>query len=156
MASRSADGDYAAYVSSRMGFTPVRGSSKTRKTSRTEKGGKEASEEYIKKLSEGISGGITVDGPKGPRHSCKMGIAKIAQKSGSPILPGVAIASHAWILNSWDKFKIPKPFSRIDIIYADPIWVESTASDDDLLNICRQVEESLKKLEEQYDQGSKD
>lgn len=143
LASKSKDGDYAAFVSSKMGFTPVRGSSKKKNV---DKGGKEAIEEYIQYLTTGTSGGITVDGPKGPRHTCKIGIAKIAQQTGCPIVPGVAIASNAWELNSWDKFKIPKPFSKISVVYGDPIWVKSDATPDELLMICSQIEKAITAL----------
>jgi lysophospholipid acyltransferase (LPLAT)-like uncharacterized protein len=144
MASKSKDGDYAAYVCSRFGFTPVRGSSRKKNI---EKGGKEAIEEYIQKLSQGISGGISVDGPKGPRHLCKLGIVKIAQLSGCPIIPGVSIISNYWEMNSWDKFKIPKPFSRITIKYGKPIWVDKNAGEEELKRICELVNAQLVALE---------
>lgn len=145
LASKSKDGDYAAFVSEHMGFIPVRGSSKKKNA---EKGGKEAIETYIQQLGSGICGGITVDGPKGPRHSCKIGIAKIAQQSGCPIIPGVAVASNYWTLKSWDKFKIPKPFSRIDVVYSEPIWVKKDASPEELSEVCKMIENILVKLEQ--------
>jgi lysophospholipid acyltransferase (LPLAT)-like uncharacterized protein len=88
LSSRSKDGDYAAYVSEKMGFVAVRGSSKKKNV---DKGGKEALREYIEKLSQGISGGLTVDGPKGPRQKCKIGIVLMSQESGAPILPVVGL-----------------------------------------------------------------
>lgn len=121
LASRSKDGDYAAHVATKFGFRAVRGSSRGR---RGDKGGKEALAEYIENLSHGVSGGITVDGPKGPRHVCKPGIVIMSHKTGSPILPVIAEADRYWEFNSWDKFKIPKPYAKIKITYGEPIQIE--------------------------------
>ncbi len=140
MASKSQDGDFAAHMAFKMGYVPVRGSSRKKNV---DKGGKEALEEYLEKLALGIKGGITVDGPRGPRHVCKMGIAKIAQKSGCAIIPGTSVATRYWTINSWDKFKIPKPFSKVVIRYGEPIWVSENATDDELMEICRVVEREL-------------
>lgn len=121
LASRSKDGEYAAYIAEKFGFYAVRGSSRGR---RGDKGGKEALAEYIEKLSRGISGGITIDGPKGPRHVCKPGIVIMSHKTGSPIVPVRAEASSFWEFNSWDRFKLPKPFAKITVIYGGPIQIE--------------------------------
>lgn len=143
LTSRSKDGDYAAFVAKKMGFVSVRGSSKKRNK---DKGGKEAIQEYVTKLNQGISGGITVDGPKGPRQKCKVGAAIIAQQTGAPILPVVGIANRYWEFNSWDKFKIPKPFAKIVMQYGEPIQVEADATPERIEAICNQVSEDLKKL----------
>lgn len=121
LASRSKDGDYAAHIANKFGFRAVRGSSRGR---RGDKGGKEALAEYIENLSQGVSGGITIDGPKGPRHVCKPGIVIMSHKTGSPILPVIAEASRHWEFNSWDRFKLPKPFAKIKIIYGEPLQIE--------------------------------
>lgn len=145
MASRSKDGEYAAFIAKKMGFIPVRGSSRKRGK---EKGGKEAIDTYISNMNEGGRGGITVDGPKGPRHTCKPGIVLIAQQTQTMILPGAAFAQKYWEFNSWDKFKIPKPFTRIKLRYAEPFAVPSELTANQIGEACRKVEDSIKKLEE--------
>ena len=147
LASRSKDGDYAAFIAKKLGFTPVRGSSKGRRGG--DKGGKEALMEYITNLKLGKSGGITIDGPKGPRHKCKPGVAYIAQQTGSPILPVVGVALSYWEFNSWDKFKLPKPFSKIIIEYGTPILVPADANEDVISTTCQKVETELLNLENQ-------
>lgn len=144
LSSRSKDGDYAAFVSEKMGFVAVRGSSKKKNK---DKGGKEALLEYITKLNQGISGGLTVDGPKGPRQMCKPGAAIMSQQTGAPILPVAGVAEKYWQFNSWDKFKIPKPFTKITMIYGKPIQVEENASPENILEICNQVTQALIELE---------
>lgn len=141
LASRSKDGDYAAYVAKKLGFTPVRGSSKKKGK---DKGGKEALQIYIEGLSKGLRGGLTVDGPKGPRRECKPGVAIIAKETRAPILPTASHFHSCWEFNkSWDKFKIPKPFSRIDIIYGEPITVPSSATNEEIDKICLRIAENL-------------
>jgi lysophospholipid acyltransferase (LPLAT)-like uncharacterized protein len=144
LASRSKDGDYAAYVSKKMGFIPVRGSSKKKNK---EKGGKEAMLEYIHKMREGTCGGITVDGPKGPRQVCKPGIVVIAKETGAPILPVVGLAAKYWEFNSWDSFKIPKPFTKVILRYGPPILVKPDLGQEKITETCQQVSESLKALQ---------
>lgn len=145
LASRSKDGDYAAFLAAKMGFTPVRGSSRKRGK---DKGGKEAMELYIHEVALGGRGGITVDGPKGPRHVCKPGIVQIAENTGAAIVPGTALAKKYWEFNSWDKFKLPVPFTRIRLAYGEPIIVPKGNSHSELARSCRLVEEKLKELEE--------
>jgi lysophospholipid acyltransferase (LPLAT)-like uncharacterized protein len=144
LSSRSRDGDYAAFVSEKLGFLAVRGSSKKRNK---DKGGKEAIQEYILKMNQGISGGITVDGPKGPRQRCKSGVVLISMQTGSPILPVAGIANNFWEFRSWDRFKVPKPFSKIIMQYGAPIQVESDASPDRIIEICQLVEFELQNIE---------
>ncbi len=145
MASRSKDGDYAAFIAKKMGFIPVRGSSRKRGK---EKGGKEAIEIYISSMAEGGRGGITIDGPKGPRHVCKPGIVLIAQQTGAMIIPSAAFAKSYWEFKSWDKFKLPVPFTRIKLRYAPPFAVPKDASQNDIGEACKKVETEIKKLEE--------
>jgi len=144
LSSRSKDGDYAAYVSEKMGFVAVRGSSRRKNI---DKGGKEALQEYIQKVNQGISGGMTVDGPRGPRQKCKPGVIIVAKETGAPVLPVAAFADRYWEFNSWDKFKIPKPFAKITMIYAEPILVNPEASPELIEEICHQVSTSLKQIE---------
>jgi lysophospholipid acyltransferase (LPLAT)-like uncharacterized protein len=144
LSSRSKDGDYAAFVSQKLGFTPVRGSSKKKNK---DKGGKEAIQMYVSMMQQGYSGGITVDGPKGPRQVCKPGVALIAKQTGAPILPVVGIADSYWEFNSWDRFKFPKPFAKIQLFYGEPILVPDSANEEEIDNLCKKVSQALKLLE---------
>jgi lysophospholipid acyltransferase (LPLAT)-like uncharacterized protein len=143
LASRSKDGDYAAFVSQKMGFISVRGSSRKKQV---DKGGKEAMQEYIQKMNQGICGGITVDGPKGPRQVCKAGVVLIAKETGAPILPVIGLPTRYWEFNSWDRFKIPKPFSQIIIRYGTPIQVKAESDQLCIDRSCQEVTQALKNL----------
>ena len=65
-----------------------------------------------------------VDGPKGPIYEPKMGVIKMAQIAQVPIVPLVYLPSRSWKLKSWDRFRIPKPFSLIYVAPCLPIMVD--------------------------------
>ena len=73
-------------------------------------------------LKEGHDICITPDGPRGPRYSFHPGVIKLAESSGAPIVPIHATYSSAWRLKTWDGLVIPKPFSRVTVIF-DPLLV---------------------------------
>ena len=61
---------------------------------------------------------FTADGPRGPIYQTKMGPIKLAQMTGAPIGAFHLEPEHAWIMNSWDRFLVPKPFTRICVSWA--------------------------------------
>ncbi len=81
--------------------------------------------EAISELKKGNDIAITPDGPRGPRFSIANGVIAIAQKSGAKIVCFNSIASKYWQFNSWDKFVLPKPFSKIDFYVSEPIDVKN-------------------------------
>ena len=118
--SKHRDGDIIAQLISNLGFEAIRGS--THKTNKIKnKGGLLSARKMIKSLKNGISIGISPDGPKGPRHKVSDGILSISRLSKSVILPVVIGFKKKWVLNTWDKFIIPKPFNEITVIWGDPI-----------------------------------
>lgn len=84
-------------------------------------------------LSDVLAGGgdvvITPDGPRGPAYELGPGIVFLAQKAGRDILPINMEYSSCWRVKSWDRFIIPKPFSKVRIIIAPPESVQSTSND---------------------------
>ena len=118
--SKHRDGDIIAQLISNLGFEAIRGS--THKTNKIKnKGGLLSARNMIKSLKNGISIGISPDGPKGPRHKVSEGILSISRLSKSVILPVGIGFKKKWVLNTWDKFIIPKPFNEITVIWGDPI-----------------------------------
>jgi lysophospholipid acyltransferase (LPLAT)-like uncharacterized protein len=66
-----------------------------------------------------------------------------AQLSGAAIIPVAMDTDSAWRLDSWDRFAIPKPFSRIRVRYGPPHYVPRDAKECDLLVHARAVEGAL-------------
>jgi lysophospholipid acyltransferase (LPLAT)-like uncharacterized protein len=128
MTSRSFDGEYIARFIQRFGYGAVRGSST--------RGAVGAVVEMARLMRAGCTTAFTIDGPKGPRYVAKMGAVLLAKKSGHPILPVTMALDRYWTMPSWDKFQIPKPFTRARVYVAPPIYVPADA-DDNLLDAKR-------------------
>ena len=112
MISASRDGDLIADVYRRMKFRPVRGSSTLH--------GKKALIAMIEDLRDHAFAVHVLDGPKGPQGVVKPGLIVLARKSGVPIVPVYISMSRVWVLKSWDRCLVPKPFSRIVVRWDDP------------------------------------
>jgi hypothetical protein len=137
MISQSRDGDLIADVARLLNFRPVRGSSS--------RGGREALAAIIADLAEHPVAVHAVDGPQGPRGVIKGGLISMAQISGVPILPVSISTNRAWILKSWDRFLIPKPFStvvvRFDEFISVPAALDQTAFETIRLDIERRMQQ---------------
>jgi lysophospholipid acyltransferase (LPLAT)-like uncharacterized protein len=118
MISRSKDGRIIASVASRSGWEPVRGSSS--------RGGVQAMRELIEKLRETRLAGHIVDGPRGPAGIIKNGLIRIAHAADAVIVPFYIIADQAWYFKSWDRFMLPKPFSRVRLRFGEMIRLPAT------------------------------
>ncbi|PIE63123.1 MAG: hypothetical protein CSA25_02025 [Desulfobacter postgatei] len=116
MISRSKDGDLISSVANRMGWYTPRGSSS--------RGGKEALKAMIDHINTYKFGAHILDGPRGPIGKVKAGVIKMALETGAVVVPCYTDADAAWFFNSWDRFMLPKPFTRVWIRYADPIRLE--------------------------------
>jgi lysophospholipid acyltransferase (LPLAT)-like uncharacterized protein len=115
MVSEHRDGAMIAGVLERLGYETTRGS--------TTRGGVRALLGLIRALKTGQPGGVTPDGPRGPRHSYQEGILAAARRANAPIVSIGVSVNRAWRLKSWDQFTIPKPFATISFAYSDPMTV---------------------------------
>lgn len=124
LVSASQDGAWLTAFFSLAGMRTVRGSS-----SRL---GREAAGALVEVLKEGHDVGITPDGPRGPCYELKAGSVIVARRAKAPMLLVGAEFESAWQLRSWDRFVIPKPFSRVrmrsEIIGQDQLADRDAAS----------------------------
>jgi lysophospholipid acyltransferase (LPLAT)-like uncharacterized protein len=79
---------------------------------------------------EGKDLAITPDGPRGPCYHLNPGVIFLSQKENIPILPVHAHFSRSIRLKSWDQFRIPFPFSRIDVTIGPYEWISATDSEE--------------------------
>ena len=121
--SKHKDGDIIADLIKYHGFNSIRGSTNN-PSKEKEKNTISSIRKIIKTLKANISIGITPDGPRGPRHKVSEGTINIARISNKKILPMALAYKEQWVLNTWDKFIIPKPFNKICIVWGDPIDIE--------------------------------
>jgi len=144
MVSQSKDGEIIAQVIYRQGHEPIRGS--------TTRGGREALHDIADTLiKDKRPGGIIPDGPNGPRCKAQPGIIRLAQLTGYHIIPLTGSASHMAVLNSWDRFVIPRPFSRCLILYGNPIHVPASASKEKLEYYRSLLEYELNRITHKVD-----
>lgn len=137
MISKSRDGDFIAGVARLTKWHTVRGSSS--------RGGMKALQQMIAHLRKTGLAAHILDGPKGPMGVVKSGAVYLAQGAEAMMVPVSVIADNAWLFNSWDRFLLPKPFSRVTIRYGNMIPV---VSDD-----AEAIEIHRKNLEEIMRQG---
>lgn len=132
------DGLLIARTSAHFGISTIAGSST--------RGGSGALRALLKMLKSGGCVGITPDGPKGPRMHAADGVIALAKLSGCPILPATYAASPRRLLNSWDRFLVPKPFGKGVFIWGEPIHVPRDASDEQLAELMLRLETVMNDL----------
>ncbi len=138
LVSRSRDGEYIARVLEHWGYATVRGSSS--------RGGSTALRAIIRAARSGNAIAVTPDGPRGPRHKLKPGVLAAAQATGLPLVPVATGADRAWWFESWDRFLVPKPFSRVRIAYGEPQLVPRGAGPEEIRAGAERLERELNRL----------
>jgi lysophospholipid acyltransferase (LPLAT)-like uncharacterized protein len=142
-ASESRDGEIQARILKSFGFDVVRGSSK-RKGDRALLG-------LVDRLRKGKSLALAVDGPRGPIYEAKQGVAYLAGKLNKPIVPVMTSAEGFWLLEKiWDKYLLPKPFTRGVIMYGEAIVVNGIG-EEELEMKRKELESALNRLMVQAD-----
>jgi hypothetical protein len=114
------DGELIARVAESLGFRTVRGS--------TSRGASRALVGLARALADGHDVAITPDGPRGPARSFAPGVLIAAQRANAPVIAVGVWARRAWRLGTWDRFTIPKPFSRVSIAYSDPVTLDAPSA----------------------------
>lgn len=138
LVSESRDGKYVSNTFKQFNFYPIEGSSTRR--------GLRAAVKMINMLKEGFDGGITPDGPQGPKYILKRGVINIAQKTGHTILPLSYGVSKKWQLNTWDNFVIPLPFTKGVLVYGEPFEISKGLSNGEIEEERLKVEKELQRV----------
>jgi lysophospholipid acyltransferase (LPLAT)-like uncharacterized protein len=140
MSSNSYDGEYMGRIIRKFGFVAVKGSS-SRNAVRAVLGLRRA-------LQEGWSVAFSIDGPRGPRYKVKPGPVALARSSAVPMTTFHMAVDKAWVLNTWDRLIIPKPFSRVLMRIGKLIPVPPDTSDGDLGRYEQELQNSLDRIRE--------
>jgi lysophospholipid acyltransferase (LPLAT)-like uncharacterized protein len=145
MSSRSKDGELMMRVLNRLGYFVSRGSS-----SRGGAGGLKGLIDVVKK--EGYNASLAVDGPRGPLHKVKLGVLKLAQATGRPLIPGASAAKRKFVFRkAWNQCYLPLPFTRCVIVYGTPLTVPEGISEAELESIRQRLESTLLRLKKEAD-----
>jgi len=133
--SQHKDGEIVAKILAYLSIKPLRGSSR--------KGAKKVLLEAFRAIKRGEEVQVSPDGPKGPRYHINDGVVALAQKGNLPIMIIGYRADRYWQMKSWDRFVIPKPFSRIDF-YIQALSVDNMQlSDANALLRAKMLEHAL-------------
>lgn len=126
MASQSEDGEIIARWLEKNGYRVVRGS--------TSRGGGEALRQMVRQVRSGRHAALTVDGPKGPPRVVQPGVLQLARLTGAWILPITYSSVRPRFFQSWDRYLLPKPFSRNVVAYGEPFPVPDQLGDEAALS----------------------
>ena len=139
--SQSNDGEIQSRIFRWLGFQIIRGS--------TGRGGVRAAVEGIRALKAGGTMAITPDGPRGPSGVVQGGVMLMAQKSGARLIPCGVSARSRWLFRSWDRYMLPKPFSRAIMLIGEPIMVPANADAEQVEEIRLQFERAIQAIEDE-------
>jgi lysophospholipid acyltransferase (LPLAT)-like uncharacterized protein len=135
--SRHRDAEILSHVARLFGFAFVRGS--------TNRGGVAALRELVRK-SRDMHLTITPDGPRGPRRKLAPGAVYLASKLGLPLVAMGYAYDRPWRARSWDRFAVPRPFSRARAIPSPEIFVPADLDRDGLEHYRQSIENLLNRL----------
>ena len=140
MTSSSFDGEYIARIIRKFGFEAVRGSST--------RGGVRALLGMHTICEDGRTAAFTIDGPKGPRYVAKPGPVLLARNTQTPLVAFYLAVERAWVLNSWDRLMIPKPFSQVALHISRMMQVPKDAGHEQLAVYHAEMQAALDRVRE--------
>lgn len=114
LTSLSTDGALMSSVLRLLGYRVFRGSSS--------RGGARGLLALIRSVSDGGQAALAVDGPRGPLHEVKAGIAELCMRTGKPVVAARTWSQRSWFIpNAWNRAYVPKPFAVVEVHFSDPI-----------------------------------
>ena len=140
MSSDSFDGEWTGRIIRKFGFVKVRGSSS--------RGAVRALLGMRRELEQGWAVAFTIDGPRGPRFVAKPGPVLLARATGAPMVAFHIAVEKAWILNTWDRSMIPRPFSRVLMRVSRGIAVPADAGDSQKERFHGELQAALERVRE--------
>ena len=144
IASHHNDGRIMAHVQRLFGLRPLYGS--------TTSGGLSVLRGGLRVLMDGrYSLCISPDGPSGPSLRVQDGALYFSKMTGAPIIPVCYSASRAKFANRWDRYLIVKPFSKINCIVGEPVFVPRRATESEFAEIRKSLEDYMVKTTHRID-----
>jgi lysophospholipid acyltransferase (LPLAT)-like uncharacterized protein len=138
LVSRSFDGEFIARTIEKLGFIAIRGSSS--------RGGAQGLLGLKTQLEKGTPVVFTIDGPRGPKYVAKQGPVILSRVTALPMVAFFVALSDAWVLNTWDRLIIPKPFSKALVRFSAKIQVPPDADDAQIADSHRQLQSALERV----------
>ena len=151
VASKHKDGNLAFMAMSFFGFKKIEGSTANKNRKGEDSGAFSSALRILKEFRNGNSSiFIALDGPRGPKFKINSNIVGLAQKTESTIFPVVVSYSRKKEFNSWDKFQLPFPFSKIMYDFLEPIELKKDMDTEQIENeIETKMNEQMEKNDEE-------
>jgi lysophospholipid acyltransferase (LPLAT)-like uncharacterized protein len=138
MISQHRDGNFVSRFAERLGFQSIRGS--------TTRGSLAALKSMVNAHRSGLHLVITPDGPRGPGQEVKPGVIELGKLTGSPIQPVTFGASPRRVMDSWDHFVVPLPFSVCVFVWGNPLWVPPEADKEKMASLREKLQEEMREI----------
>ena len=143
--SPSTDGDLLARLARLMGYSVIRGSSYKKTVP--------AARSLIKVLNRNQRIIIIADGSRGPRCIAQSGSLQLAGITGVPVFAMTFGSKNKMVLNSWDRFVIPPPFTRCTLNFSSPITLSRKPSKQSIEEKRLELENTLNRITQASDKG---
>ena len=143
--SPSEDGDLLARLARLMGYSVIRGSTYKKAVS--------AARSLIKVLRRNQRIIIIADGSRGPKCVAQPGFVQLAGITGTPIFPMTFGAKNKVVLNSWDQFVIPLPFTRCTLNFSSPISLPPKSYEQIIEEKRLELETDLNRISKASEEG---
>ncbi len=138
--SASRDGQYVVDLVKQMGVGSLRGSSC--------KKGVNALHGAFAAIRENKFVAFTPDGPRGPCCHMSLGPVFLSSQTGVPVIPIAINYSSYWQLRSWDGFRIPKPWAKVELVVGSPVVVPAGLGPEGLEEWRLKLEKALNDISE--------
>ncbi len=145
MSSDSFDGEWTGRIIRKFGFVKVHGSSSH--------GAVRGFLGMRREVEQGATVAFTIDGPRGPRYVAKPGPVSLARATGAPMVAFHIAVENAWVLHTWDRVVVPKPFSRALMRVSRQTTVPSEAGEVERARFHRELQASLDRVREFAEQN---
>lgn len=143
LVSRHADADLITHVGRYVGFKVVRGSSN--------RGGASALRELFSHGQQ-LNLCITPDGPRGPRRTFSQGPVFLASRLGLPLVVWGFGHDRPWRMPTWDRFAVPRPYTRCRAVVSPAIHVPADLDRDGLEHYRQRMETLLNQMTTEAEQ----
>jgi hypothetical protein len=139
LVSPSQDGELIVRLIDNWGYKVIRGS-----------GSHSVKRAWVVMKNELRAGGevlIVPDGPRGPDRELKLGAVKLGAETGALLVPYTLGAARKKVFRSWDRFEVPRLFSRAVALFGEPIEIPHGIGGEALEAERLRVEQILRDLD---------
>ncbi len=155
LASMSKSGDVSVKINTHFGYHSIRGSSAKKSDPAKNKGGAQAFRDLIRWIRGDANGGrcvaMTPDGPRGPSRIMTEGSLKLSQMSAAPMVVLGQSTKNYIEFNSWDRMRIPLPFTKGAMVWGVLPAVPAHTDDAAMEALRLQAEQALSGVTDRAD-----